>query len=543
MKTSQQNASSFLAMARRRNTRVRSFSVFAAITIISLQFLGCNTSPPENNSSNAVPSATLRIEPTPVPLKGSVKPLEVKAEVKPVELRLPQDSAKLEMGMKPLELRLPDKPLKIEGVPDTLKVDWGQKLPPLEVRLPDKIPLLLTEVKDSSGGPANQGNAANPPRGSQIGTPVPGPLEQSLQQIHKDLGNLMTNSTLAASTNQLDKVDKSLRRLSDILSVKSAAMVFGLMGLAGLLGGLMCSYSEWQKKRGALPKEQEAVIAQLNENLQLQNSRVLKDKIPDKSIAAAQSFAKELLSRVTNLKTWQKKINEHFVQKPKQADSTETGRSEVPSDQSKQKPKRADSSEQTETGSSKEPSDQFGDISSYQRNIIKNEMKFLGNKIPWISGFFQRESLERWVLPRVCEGVIAAWIVPGVLFLLQRDVLDAASADWFHMLSLVSLCVIVGMIGGPFINFVREKTLRYFVHSGKKEVSKGGIITISAKDTTAEILVDGKLVGTSPAKMRVPEGMHVIEMKKPGKPDYRYRKEVNVSDGAELLLHAGLESE
>jgi hypothetical protein len=53
------------------------------------------------------------------------------------------------------------------------------------------------------------------------------------------------------------------------------------------------------------------------------------------------------------------------------------------------------------------------------------------------------------------------------------------------------------------------------------------------------VFVDGAFVGNSPAKLKLPEGSHVIEVKKTG---YKgYRRELKVTAGSELILSAGLE--
>ena len=53
--------------------------------------------------------------------------------------------------------------------------------------------------------------------------------------------------------------------------------------------------------------------------------------------------------------------------------------------------------------------------------------------------------------------------------------------------------------------------------------------------------MDGAFIGNTPAKLKLAEGPHVIEVKKAGFKDYS--KQVMVGEGAELTLHVGLEKE
>src|SRR5947207_3839685 len=63
------------------------------------------------------------------------------------------------------------------------------------------------------------------------------------------------------------------------------------------------------------------------------------------------------------------------------------------------------------------------------------------------------------------------------------------------------------------------------LHAG--EVSKTGFVTVKSNDEDCEVLVDGTFVGNSPAKLQLPEGPHVFEIKKPG---YKtLRRELKVS--------------
>jgi TPR repeat protein len=70
---------------------------------------------------------------------------------------------------------------------------------------------------------------------------------------------------------------------------------------------------------------------------------------------------------------------------------------------------------------------------------------------------------------------------------------------------------------------------------------KTGLVNVKADDDSYEIFVDGVFVGNAPAKVKLTEGAHVVEVKKPGFKDYR--KEIKISDGSELTLRAVLEKQ
>jgi hypothetical protein len=68
---------------------------------------------------------------------------------------------------------------------------------------------------------------------------------------------------------------------------------------------------------------------------------------------------------------------------------------------------------------------------------------------------------------------------------------------------------------------------------------KTGMVNVTANDDSCEIFVDGEFVGNAPAKVKLTEGAHVIEVKKSGFKDYR--KQIKISEGSELTLRAVLE--
>lgn len=68
---------------------------------------------------------------------------------------------------------------------------------------------------------------------------------------------------------------------------------------------------------------------------------------------------------------------------------------------------------------------------------------------------------------------------------------------------------------------------------------KTGSVDVKADDDRSEVFVDGSFVGTSPARVKLPEGPHVIEVKCAGcKP---YRHDIQITEGAELNLKVALE--
>jgi hypothetical protein len=68
---------------------------------------------------------------------------------------------------------------------------------------------------------------------------------------------------------------------------------------------------------------------------------------------------------------------------------------------------------------------------------------------------------------------------------------------------------------------------------------KTGTVNVTANDDSCEIFVDGEFVGNAPAKVKLTEGTHVVEVKKDGFKDYR--KQIKISEGSELSLRAVLE--
>jgi TPR repeat protein len=68
-----------------------------------------------------------------------------------------------------------------------------------------------------------------------------------------------------------------------------------------------------------------------------------------------------------------------------------------------------------------------------------------------------------------------------------------------------------------------------------------GVVNVKAEDDSYEIFVDGAFVGNTPAKVKLGEGAHVVEVKKAGFKDYR--KQISITEGSELTLRAVLEKQ
>ena len=71
--------------------------------------------------------------------------------------------------------------------------------------------------------------------------------------------------------------------------------------------------------------------------------------------------------------------------------------------------------------------------------------------------------------------------------------------------------------------------------------STTGFVNVTAADDACEISVDGAFVGNTPARVKLAEGSHVVEVKKSGFKDYR--RQIKISAGSELTLRAVLEKQ
>jgi len=73
------------------------------------------------------------------------------------------------------------------------------------------------------------------------------------------------------------------------------------------------------------------------------------------------------------------------------------------------------------------------------------------------------------------------------------------------------------------------------------EASKIGVVNVKAEDESYEIYVDGGFVGNTPAMVKLTQGTHAVEVKKPGFKNYR--KQIQITEGSELTLRAVLEKQ
>lgn len=70
---------------------------------------------------------------------------------------------------------------------------------------------------------------------------------------------------------------------------------------------------------------------------------------------------------------------------------------------------------------------------------------------------------------------------------------------------------------------------------------KTGFVLVRAEDERCEVFVDGAFVGNPPARLKLDEGVHVVEVRKSG---FRnFRRELKVISGSDLTLKAELERE
>ena len=60
-------------------------------------------------------------------------------------------------------------------------------------------------------------------------------------------------------------------------------------------------------------------------------------------------------------------------------------------------------------------------------------------------------------VPAILIGIIAAWIVPGLLILFPGGSANVSPSDPFSLLRLWSLCLMAAMVGEPFIRFALKQ--------------------------------------------------------------------------------------
>lgn len=73
------------------------------------------------------------------------------------------------------------------------------------------------------------------------------------------------------------------------------------------------------------------------------------------------------------------------------------------------------------------------------------------------------------------------------------------------------------------------------------ENTQTGFLTVKADDETCEIYADGSFVGNSPARLKLAQGTHLVEVKKTGFKDYR--REIKVTEGSDLQVRVTLEKQ
>ena len=81
-----------------------------------------------------------------------------------------------------------------------------------------------------------------------------------------------------------------------------------------------------------------------------------------------------------------------------------------------------------------------------------------------------------------------------------------------------------------------EENRRQLEAKGQKE---GGAVHIDSVPPKATILVDGAPIAYTPAELKIPEGKHVIELKRPA--SLPWRKEISISRGEKLSLNGELQ--
>ena len=81
-----------------------------------------------------------------------------------------------------------------------------------------------------------------------------------------------------------------------------------------------------------------------------------------------------------------------------------------------------------------------------------------------------------------------------------------------------------------------EENRRKLEAGGRKT---GGVVHIESVPRKATILVDGAPIAYTPADLKIPEGKHVIELRRPA--SLPWRKEISLTRGERLSLSAELQ--
>lgn len=68
-----------------------------------------------------------------------------------------------------------------------------------------------------------------------------------------------------------------------------------------------------------------------------------------------------------------------------------------------------------------------------------------------------------------------------------------------------------------------------------------GFLQVTSEDSDDEVYVDGSFAGNAPSKLKLTEGLHVIEVRKNG--FKAFKKEIRITEGSELSLRAVLQKQ
>jgi hypothetical protein len=84
------------------------------------------------------------------------------------------------------------------------------------------------------------------------------------------------------------------------------------------------------------------------------------------------------------------------------------------------------------------------------------------------------------------SSIVAAFIVPGVIYFIQKELLTSAPINPYDALALMSLCLIAATIGNPFIDFVQAEA-RWWMAERTKQRDALKKFTDEAKETLQQL--------------------------------------------------------
>jgi hypothetical protein len=390
-------------------------------------------------------------------LESTVSRMEFDGEIKPIELKLAELAVKVDGAIKPLEVRPSDKPFKVEGtiLPDKLEFGLRDSTHTLNVVIPDKLPTLSVNLNGlsqiSSGGNGyppvgisnfggeikeirlilekieNHLNSTPPPSSSKNGNLSVDTSDflNSLKDLQSILGEIKENGDTQSSLNKnlpsiLDKlsnIDSSLSSLGiNTLSIElRVIIILFLVTFSGCMGGyIRFSTEEETNKIGDIQLEK-----QKNEfeELMLELWCSLNFFIANSNIPAR---AKEDILKCMG------KIRDKNISWREKAIELEENIFKIKDDENNK---------------------------SYI-NILK-KINYI-----WLKGsFIQNQNLMSSSYcsqkVRILQGIAAAMMVPGLMFLsFNDDKLNRISQYLFDCVGFVSVCFIAAMIGAPFIDFI-----------------------------------------------------------------------------------------